>query len=90
MSRVVGDPGEIRRFAMDLKRFNGGLASQMAVLQTRLNDLGQTWRDQEHAKFAENFEQTIKILARFTESADQYIPFLIRKAEKLEEYLHQR
>ncbi len=62
----------------------------MAVLQTRLNDLGQTWRDQEHAKFAENFEQTIKILARFTESADQYIPFLIRKAEKLEEYLHQR
>jgi uncharacterized protein YukE len=90
MSKAVVDPGELRRFAQDLKRFNAGLLSQMAVLHSRLNDLGQTWRDQEHTKFAEEFEQTIRVLHRFTDSADKHIPFLLRKAEKIEEYLQQR
>jgi uncharacterized protein YukE len=90
MSKAVVDPGELRRFAMDLKRFNGQLLSQLAALHSRFNELGQTWRDQEHAKFAEEFEQTLKAMNRFTDSADRHIPFLLRKAEKIEEYLNQR
>lgn len=90
MAKAVVDPGELRRFAMDLKRFNNGLIAQMAALQARLSELGQSWRDQEHAKFAEEFETTMKALARFTDAADRHIPFLMRKAEKIEEYLNQR
>ena len=90
MAKAVVDPAELRRFAQDLKRFNGNLVNQLAALQGRLNDLGQSWRDQEHTKFAEEFEQTTRVLARFAEAADRQIPFLMRKAEKIEEYLRQR
>ena len=65
MSKAVVDPGELRRFANDLKRFNETLGNQMAVLHGRLVGLGQSWRDQEHNKFAEEFEQTMKFLNRF-------------------------
>jgi len=52
--------------------------------------LGDTWRDQEHEKFAEEFTQTMHVLGAFVEVADQHIPFLLRKAERVEEYLQQR
>jgi uncharacterized protein YukE len=90
MSKAIVDPNELRRFAQDLKRFNDTLSSQMSVLHGRLVGLGQTWRDQEHNKFAEEFEQTMKVLTRFTEASAKHIPFLIRKAERVEEYLQQR
>lgn len=90
MGKAIVDPVELRRFAQDLKRFNEQLANQMGVLHGRLVGLGQTWRDQEHNKFAEEFEQTMKVLNRFVESSNKHIPFLIRKAERVEEYLQQR
>lgn len=90
MSKAVVDPGELRRFAQDLKRFNASLSQQMAVIQGRLNDLGQTWRDQEHAKFSQEFESTFTVLKRFVDHSEKHIPFLLRKAEKIEEYLNQR
>ena len=52
--------------------------------------LGTTWRDKEHEKFAQEFEQTMQVLKRFMEAASVHIPFLIRKAERVEEYLQQR
>jgi hypothetical protein len=90
MSKAIVDPAELRRFAHDLKRFNEQLGNQMSVLHGRLVGLGQTWRDQEHTKFAEEFENTLKVLTRFTESANKHIPFLMRKADRVEEYLQQR
>jgi uncharacterized protein YukE len=90
MSKAVVDPDELRRFAADLKRFTAGLSGQMAALQSRMAVLGQTWRDQEHAKFAEQFDATLRVLARFNDAASEHVPFLLRKAEKIEEYLNQR
>jgi uncharacterized protein YukE len=90
MAKAVVDPEELRRFASDLKRFNGELQSQMAVLQGRLIALGQSWRDQEQTKFVEEFEQTMRVLTRFTEATNQHIPFLLRKAQRIDEYLQQR
>jgi uncharacterized protein YukE len=90
MSKAVVDPAELRRFAMDLKRFNSNLIQQMQALQGRLTTLGQTWRDQEQVKFVEQFEATMKTLNRFTDLAEVHVPFLLRKAEKIEEYLNQR
>lgn len=90
MSKAVVDPAELRRFAHDLKRFNDTLHGQMSVLHGRLVALGQTWRDQEHQKFSEEFEQTIRTLTRFIDLSQKHIPFLLRKAERIEEYLKQR
>ena len=90
MSRAIVDPEELRRFAHDLKRFNTELHGQLSSLHGRLLELGQTWRDQEQKKFAEEFEKTIKVLGRFVNASDQHIPFLLRKAERIDEYLQQR
>ncbi len=90
MSQAIVDPGEVRRFAHNLKQFTGELLNQMAVVQRQVAGLGSTWRDQEQKKFLEDFEQQIQVLRRFVESTDQYVPYLIRKAERAEEYLQQR
>ena len=46
--------------------------------------------NQEHQKFAQEFQQTMRVLHQFTRAADQQIPFLQRKAQRLREYLNQR
>src|SRR5262249_6084298 len=51
---------------------------------------GDTWRDQEHDRFRQEFEQTMQALERFVEVSGEHIPFLLRKAERIEEYLSQR
>ena len=90
MSKAVVDPDELRRFASDLKRFNTELARNAQVIHNRFNALGETWRDQEQKKFAEEFEQMLRALTRFTRATDEQVPFLMRKAEHIEEYLQQR
>jgi len=87
MPQAVVDPEELRQFAQSLKKFNNGLREQAGVLASRLAALSATWRDQEHKKFAEQFETNMKVLVRFTETADQYVPYLLRKAEHIEDYL---
>jgi hypothetical protein len=62
----------------------------LLVLHGQLIGLGDTWRDQEHEKFTEEFEQTLQVVQRFEEAATKHIPFLLRKAERVEEYLQQR
>jgi uncharacterized protein YukE len=90
MPQAIVDPSELRRFAQILKRCTDDLQNQMTVLHGQLSGLGQSWRDKEHDKFVEEFEQTMLVVGRFIEAANQHIPFLMRKAERVEEYLQQR
>jgi len=83
------DPAEVRRFAEELKRFNLDLQNRITLLQARFAALGETWQDQEHARFAEEFRQTMKALQKFMEISSQHTPFLLRKAQRIEEYLSQ-
>lgn len=90
MSQAIVDPEELRRFAHQLKRFNGELQSQMQTLYSQLQGLTQTWRDQEQQKFADEFARTLQSISKFVAAADEHIPFLLRKAERAEEYLRQK
>lgn len=90
MSQAIVDPIELRRFANNLRRFNTELEERMTALAAQLHSLGATWRDQEHKKFVEDFEQQTKAIARYIESTNEHAPFLLRKAERIEEYLQQR
>ncbi len=90
MAKAIVDPGELRQFARDLKRFNTELARNAGAMQARFSALSQTWRDQEQRKFAEEFEQMMRSLSRFTKVSDEHVPFLLRKADRIEEYLSQR
>ncbi len=90
MSQAIVDPNDLRRFAANLKKFNGELEERMTALAAQLHALGSSWRDQEHKKFVEDFEQHIKAIARTIEATNEHAPFLIRKAERIEDYLSQR
>lgn len=89
MPQAIMDPGEVRRFAEELKRFNTDMQSRVVLLQARFAALGDTWSDQEHAKFAEEFRDTMKALKKFIEVSNAQTPFLLRKARRIEEYLNQ-
>lgn len=90
MAQAIVDPAELRRFAFNLKRFNADLQTNLGGIHGQMMALGDTWRDQEHERFRQEFEDTMKVLERFIEAANEHIPFLLRKAERIEEYLQQR
>jgi hypothetical protein len=90
MPHAIVDPEELRRFAHSLKQFTNDLQNRMLVLHGQLVTLGSTWRDKEHEKFCQEFEQTLTVIKRFVEAANLHIPFLVRKAERVDDYLQQR
>jgi uncharacterized protein YukE len=90
MSQAIVDPAELRHFAQHLRQFNGDLRERVAFLRAQMHGLGDTWRDQEHARFVQEFEQTMNAIEAFSETSEQHIPFLLRKAERIEDYLNQK
>lgn len=89
MSKAIMDPEQVRRFAEELQRFNRDLQNRLGSLQARFSALGESWQDQEQAKFSEEFKQTLKTVKRFMEMSEQHVPYLLRKAQRIEEYLKQ-
>ncbi len=90
MAQAIIDPAELRRFAHHLKQFAGDLQTGLGSLHGQMVALGESWRDQEHEKFVQEFEQTLGVLEHFLAAAELHVPFLLRKAERIEEYLQQR
>ena len=90
MAKAIVDPGELRRFAAELKRFNGDLLAQLSTVNRQFIRLGETWRDQEHAKFAGEFEQMVRVVSKFAEASEKQVPLLLRKAQSIQDYLDQR
>ena len=89
MPKAIVDPEELRRFAFELKRFNTEVQSQLTGIQRRFVKLGESWRDQEHEKFAEEFARMMNALGKFVEASEKHIPLLLRKAQKAQDYLDQ-
>jgi uncharacterized protein YukE len=88
--QAVVKPEDVRRFASQLKDFTNKLNNDSSRLQAQFKRLGETWRDQEHIRFAQEFEQATRVFKKFMEDSNQYIAYLIRKAEAAEVYLRQR
>ena len=90
MSQAIMDPEKVRRFAEELQRFTRDVEGRLSSLQARFAALEDTWQDQEQARFAEEFKQTMKSLKRFIEMSAEQTPYLLRKAQRIEDYLNQR
>jgi len=90
MAQAIMDPEKVRRFADELQRFNADLENRMTLLHARFVALGDSWSDQEHEKFSEEFRQALKALKKFTELSKAHAPYLMRKSQRIEEYLNQR
>lgn len=82
MSNVIIDADDLDEFASQLNGFNRELVSQTSRLRAQFRRLGETWRDPAYARFAQEFEQTMRNLERFQRIADEVIPQLRRKAQR--------
>ena len=87
MPQAVVDPDELRQFALMLRKFNVELRDRLSALTTHMQSLSETWRDQEHKRFAEQFDEHLKLMVRFLELSERHVPYLIRKADQVDEYL---
>ena len=86
MPQAYVDPEELEKFARNLKQFNAELRNSTSHLQGQFAKLGDVWRDQEHTRFAHEFQQTLGKLRSFMLTSDAFIPFLLGKAQKAREY----
>lgn len=88
--QAIVNPDALARFARELKQYNEYVRERTRRLHGQFRQVEETWRDQEHRKFAEEFERTRIQVDRFLKASDPYVPFLLRKAERVREYLRQR
>ncbi len=87
MSQAIVNPDHLRQFAANLKAFSDDLEQRSGALASQMNQLGETWRDQQHRKFASEFEDELRQMGRLVRSAQQHIPYLLRKADQIDAYL---
>lgn len=88
MNQAIVDPEQLRRFAANLKVFSEDLQQRATALGAQMNQLEQTWRDQQQRKFAAEFEDNLRQIAKLVEASRQHVPYLMRKAEQAEQYLN--
>ncbi len=90
MAKAIVDPEELMRFVGALKRFNESTRNELATINRQFHRLGETWQDEEQARFAESFETMVRVVGRFMEDSDRQAPLLTRKAECIRDYLRPR
>lgn len=90
MAKAIVDPEHLQRFAGNLRSFSEDLRERSGQLHRQFQQLGETWRDQEQARFAQEFAQMLASLERFANVADEQIPVLQRKAAAIQAYLQGR
>ena len=87
MSQAVVDPEQLRQFAAHLHRFTEEMKQRSTALASQMNQLEQTWRDEQQRKFAGEFSDQMRQMARLIQASEEHIPYLMRKAEQIDAYL---
>ena len=90
MAKAVVNPDHLNQFASNLRKFTVTLQEQTLSLHRQFTSLGDSWRDQEQLKFAEEFAHMLAALEHFSASAEEQVPLLQRKAAAIEQYLRNR
>ncbi len=87
MNQAIADPEQLRHFAAQLGRFSEELQQRTKALASQMNELEQTWRDDQQRKFAREFEQEMRQLTRLLKTTQEHVPYLLRKADQIDAYL---
>jgi len=89
VSRADVTPEDLRRFAASLQNYITEVSERSFQLQAQFRELGDTWRDQKYRGFAQEFEQTMRVLNHFLNTAQQQSPTCCANAQAAEQYLQQ-
>ncbi|MBC8550678.1 MAG: WXG100 family type VII secretion target [Candidatus Brocadiales bacterium] len=78
------DVDELERFANQLKDFNQQLEHITYKIEGQLQNLGSTWRDNQYAKFSEEWYSTFRTIHKYIDqNAPEYVRSLKVKVAKL-------
>lgn len=81
--QIASDIDELRNLATELTALAGKIEGMGAELERGLGVLGQTFRDEEYARFCDVFRGAKLRLAGFTEEVRGVVPKLIQDADTL-------
>lgn len=87
MAQAIVDPEQLRQFAAMLKRYSQQVRESTGALSQAQARLAESWRDQEHRKFVEEFEEQVKLVNKLLEASEAHVPYLLKKAEIIDQYL---
>ena len=87
MNQAIVDPEQLRQFAGHLHRFAEEMKQRSTGLASQMNQLEQTWRDEQQRKFAEEFSVQMRQMTRLIQMTENHVPYLMRKAEQIDAYL---
>lgn len=88
MPKVIIEPEELHRFAAHLMQFQMRLRDLKTETTGKMNQLNNSWRDQENAKFIHQFEHDMKPLDKLMQTAEEYCQFLKKKASSTDSYFN--
>ena len=88
MANVIVDPEEMRKFANYLLKLAMDLRTMKMETRYKMHHLNQSWRDNENARFVQQFEQELKPLDKLIQMAEDYRRFLLLKASTLDNYFN--
>lgn len=81
--RVDVNIDELEKFAHQLKDFNNQLEQITDKIQGQIQNLGDTWRDEQYAKFVEEWYSTFRSVDRYLNISPDYVRHLLIMAHKL-------
>ena len=87
MNQAIADPEELRQFAAHLHRFSEEIKNLSSNLSGHMNQLEQTWRDEQQRKFTDEFNAQMQQMRRLIKASEEHVPYLLRKAEQIDAYL---
>ena len=87
MNQAIADPEQLRQFAAHLHRFTEEIKNLSSNLSGHMNQLEQTWRDEQQRKFADEFKSQMQQMGRLIKASEEHVPYLPRKAEQIDAYL---
>lgn len=86
MAQIIVNPDELRRFAATLEQYVANIDEETGRISTAFNVLGETWKDDKHAQFENDFSELQAQIAAFKNKAADYAPYLYSLAASLDPY----
>lgn len=85
---VINDPVALKSYRNQILERKGELQNSIARTQSALDEVHQTWNDEQYQQFAQNFNDDLENIAKLCESLQYYDdPILANLQRKLEAYL---
>jgi uncharacterized protein YukE len=89
VSEAFVHPETLRAFANQLRGYAELTGNCMGTLNTQIQRLGSTWRDQEYDRFVQEFQKTKSQLGALQAEIQKLVPELESDAQKADE-IHRR